>query len=303
MSFLSQITTGKVRQPLLMLVYGVDGVGKSSFAASAPNPVFLGPERGSANLDVARLPSPTSFAQALDMIEELATTKHDFQSLVIDSLDWLEPLVWEQVVTDANKKDIHHIEDFGYGKGYALAMPHWNKLIGKINKVRETRGMNTVIIAHSHVKAAKDPQNQTEYDRYQLKLNDKAAALFREYVDYVFFANFEVVTSKEKGGKVRAYGDGIRYLYTERRPGFDAKSRTRLPFQIDLSWESFMDSYLEDMSPNPDGIIAEITSMLEHIEDEALKAKIIKSVQMANSNVSELDRIANKLRTVTSSAA
>lgn len=292
MSLLEQVTKGKLKQPVLALCYGPDGVGKSSLGASMPAPIFLGTEKGTAFLDVARFPSIANFKQVLQALDELTTAKHEFQSLVVDSLDWLEPVVWEQVCIDNNWK---HMEDPGFGKAYVLANRYWQDMMGRLTKLRESRGMNILLIAHSQVKLAKDPQNQTEYDRYQLKLNEKAAALWREYTDAVLFANFEVFT-KEQKGKTKAFGDGARYLYTERRPGFDAKNRYGLPFQIPLDWDAFMDAYLSEQPEDPETILSHIEELLSNVRDAAVKTKVEESLKLVGKDVAQLERIQNKLR-------
>jgi hypothetical protein len=295
MSLLSQVKKGKIQLPALVIVYGVDGVGKSTFAASAPSPIFVGTEKGTASLDVARFPTPKSFKEVLTAIDELTKEKHDYKTLAIDSLDWLEPLVWEQVCIDNSWKSI---EDPGYGKGYVFANKYWQDMMSRLSRLREDRGMNIVLIAHSQVKLAKDPQAQAEYDRYQLKLNDKAAALWREFVDSVLFANFEVYTKSDKSGKTKAYGEGARLVFTERRPGFDAKNRMGLPSQLPLSWDDFKAACDEGHAESAEAISAHIQELLTQVQDAALKDKITKLAEEAKDDASKLERIQNKLRTM-----
>jgi hypothetical protein len=240
MGFLERVESGKKQKPYFVLIYGPDGVGKSTFGADAPNPIFLCAESGTNHLDVNRFPEPQTFQNVLDMVSELDTSKHNYKTLVVDSLDWLEPLVWKQVCDAGDKKNI---EEFGYGKGYVLALSEWQKLIAKLKDLRES--MNIVLIGHAEVKTFQDPVLNNGYDRYQLKLNQKAAALFREAVDAVLFATYEVFTRKD-GQKTRAFGEGARIIFTERRPGHDAKNRMGLPYQIPLSWEDFTESSESD---------------------------------------------------------
>lgn len=293
---LGQVSTGKIRQPFLGLLYGTDGVGKSTFGAAMPSPLFLGAESGTANLDVHRI-SVTSLRDAFTIIKELSEASHDYQTLVIDSLDWLEPLVWEHVITGANDKKISSIEDFGYGKGYALAVDEWRKLISALRCIREKRGMNILLVGHAQVKDAKDPTVINDYNRYQLKLNDKAAALLREWVDCVFFANFETVTA-EKKGKIKAFGDGARYIYTERRPAFDAKNRFGLPYQMALEWEGVRDA-LESSNPEDPAVIAHtIETMIEEVKGDNLKEQIRKALDSCRTDLLKLKRLENKVMTI-----
>lgn len=293
MSLLKQVTKGKIKQPILAILYGSDGVGKSTFGAESPSPIFLGTEKGTANLDVARFPTPSSFKMVLQAIEDLTKESHTYQTLVIDSLDWLEPLVWEQVCFDHNAKGI---EDLGYGKGYVYANKYWMDLMAMLTKLREQKKMNIILIAHAQVKLAKDPQAQAEYDRYQLKLNEKAAALWREYVDCVLFANFETLVKSDKGGKTKAFGEGDRYIFTERRPGFDAKNRFGLPFQMELSWEEFYTAIQHSSEDSLETLLGNVSEYVKMLEDEALKATVQKKVDEAKGDRNQLERIMSRLR-------
>lgn len=308
MSILSQVTRGRIKQPLLCLFYGPDGAGKSSLGAEAPGAIFLGPEKGTFNLDVARLPAPKSFSDVMAALNELATEQHPFKSLVIDSLDWIEPIVYDHVVAAQNNPKIKSIEDLGYGKGYIFAIDCWREMQGALTKLRD-RGMNIILIAHSQVKDAKDPTVTQDYARYQLKLNDKAAALWREYVDIVGFLNFETVTAADKAGKTRAYGDGERFLFTERRPAFDAKSRFRIPFQIEMKlgqmWSALTQA-VDAANPNdPAALLESIRGLLLNIKDPATVKHATESTNQAiqAKDLAQLQRIHAKLQLIVQNAA
>lgn len=299
MSVLSQVTKGKVSQPFLGIVSGVDGVGKTTFAAQMPGVVFVGPEMGTANLDVSRLPVADSLAQLYTQLDALASEPHSFQSVAVDAIDGIEPLIWEDLVFKAGSSKIKSIEDFGYGKGYVAALDEWRRFMGKLNILREKRKMNVMLIAHVHVKAAKDPTVIEDYDRYQLKLNDKAAALLREWVDCVFFANFETLTAKDKQGKTRAFGDGARYLYTERRAGFDAKNRFGLPFQLDLDWAQLSEHLGSANADDPATLKHVIELMIEEMTDEGMKAKTKQFLAGCGDDITQLKRLESKVKTIT----
>lgn len=303
MSLLKQVTTGKISQPFLGVVYGVDGVGKSTLGANAPSPIFLGTERGTYNLDVARLPAPKSFADILAAIEALTKEEHSYKTLVIDSLDWLEPLVWEQVVFDQESTKVKSIDDIGYNKGYDFALTHWGKILSRLTALRDSRGMHIVAIAHCMVKEAKDPSVTMDYNRFQLKLHHKAASLWREYVDCVLFANFETLVATDKQGKNRAFGDGARFLYTERRPAFDAKNRFGLPEKIELSWETLYTSIQSSNAQDPEALVRQIKALLEEAQNEKLAAQVTKLVEESMTDSLKLERILNKVRTVVVTAA
>lgn len=237
---LDQIKRGRVRLPHFTLLYGVDGVGKTTFGAEAPKPVFICAEQGLGTLDVARFPVPKDLDEVMAMVQLLIDEKHDHETLVVDSLDWLEPIVHATV---CKKNNWASVEAPGYGKGYVAAIEEWLKLIRKLKALRAK--MNVVLIAHATIRTFTDPEQNVQYDRYQLKLSGQgaktdASAIWREAVDDVLFANFEIrVTQAGDQRKAKAFGDGERVIYTERRPAFDAKNRNNLPFKLPLSWEEY----------------------------------------------------------------
>jgi hypothetical protein len=240
-SLLTSITTGKRRNPAFIILYGVDGVGKSTFGASAPKPIFISGEKGTDHLDVARFDQPKSIGELAKQLIALATESHDFQSVVVDSIDWIEPLIYAQVCQEGKCESIVDYKG-GYGKGYERARELWMRLIN-VYLMPLAPKMNIILLAHAQIKKFDDPTQPAGYDRYQLKINDKSVDLFREAVDCVLFANYETTVVKEKGDrKGRGVGDGERVLYTERRPAFDAKNRFNLPFEMPLKWEAFAEA-------------------------------------------------------------
>lgn len=292
MSLLENVTKGKIKKPHLVLIFGVDSVGKTSFGANAPKPIIIGPESGSANLDTTRLETK-NYAELMQTIEDLRKDKHDYQTIVLDSLDWIEPQVWDAVCKAVN---VDSIEKFGggYGKGYLEANVYWNRVIAALRTLREERKMNVILIAHSQIKAFNDPALAAPYDRYILKLNEKASALWREFVDTVLFATFETFVKKE-GNKHKGFGDGARVVFTERRPGFDAKNRFGLPFQLALSWDDYQRA-VESSIKTPDKLRERITAMLSEIKDDELKKLVIDTVEKAGDNIAQLEAIENRLR-------
>ena len=291
MSFLSQVKKGKIKKPHLVLVYGVDSVGKTTFGASAPKSVIVGPEAGSNNIDTSRI-EPKSFSEISSVIKELIDDKHEYETLVLDSLDWIEPLVWQHVCHEGK---VDSIEKYGggYGKGYSRALEYWLQMIDSIKQLRERRSMNVVIIAHSQIKVFNDPAQPAPYDRYMLKLNEKASALWREFVDTVLFATFETFVEEKDGKKTKAYGDGVRVAFTERRPGFDAKNRFGLPVQIPFSWADYVTAVESANPDDPKKIKESINGMLELVADDELKTKVVEAMKGADAQ--KLHAIKNRL--------
>ena len=235
---LASITKGKVKEPYRIVVHGVDGVGKSSFGAAAPKPVFLGPENGTSHLDAARFPVPKGWDEAFDALRALAADDSGtYQTLVVDSVDWLEPLIFRHVCLRAEVEGIEEVGG-GYGKGYTAALDEWRRFFSAVEHLQRARGMHVVLIAHSHIKAFKNPEGE-DFERYVLKLNDKAAALVREWVSGVYFANFETFAITDKKKRTRGVSSGSRLLYTQRTAAYDAKDRYSLPESLPLDWTEF----------------------------------------------------------------
>ena len=236
--FLAGITYGKVIRPIFVLIHGPDGVGKSTWASQAPEPVFVGTETGSEQLNVARLPRPETLGAFLDQLAGLANQEHPFKTIVIDSIDWLEPLIWRQVCAEGQ---VRTIEDYagGFGKGYIRALEIWRGILERIAAL--SKRFHVVLIAHSKIKRFDDPKLPTGYDRYIIAINEMAAAAVRQSVDAVVFASFneKVKQVAKSGAGNRGLGEGERILFTEHRPAFDAKNRFGLPFELPLEWRAF----------------------------------------------------------------
>lgn len=301
---LKNATKGIIEQPEFQLIHGPDGTGKSEYAAQAPDPIFLGSEDGTGHLDVTRVACP-SYDDMITTIAELNEGKHAYKTVVVDSVDWLEPMIWDHVCKAGNKE---HIEDFGYGKGYVHALDEWRKFIASLVELRH-KGMNIILIAHSQIKRFDDPQHNEAYDRYVLKLNDKASAVLREAVDCVMFLNFETYLSKDdKTNKARAFGGDRRILYTERRPAFDAKNRFSLPFEIPLpkgeSWQAYMQARARKPTSDPNKLVAECRGLLTNLRDAELKSDISKQLDqaIAGKDLAAVTRIKEKLTEVAQAA-
>jgi hypothetical protein len=234
---LAGVVRGKQVAPYRVLIHGVDGVGKSTFGADAPLPIFLGAESGTNHLDVARFPSPEGWLDILDAVQTLTTDPGEFKTLVIDSVDWVEPMIWKYVCETAGVPTIEEVGG-GYGKGYTASLDLWRQLLAALERLQRTQGLHVVLIGHSFIKAFKNPEGE-DWERYILKLNDKAAGLLREWCEGVFFANYRTFAVAQKGKRTKGVSDGSRMLYTQRTAAFDAKDRYGLPDSMPLSWEEF----------------------------------------------------------------
>jgi hypothetical protein len=233
---LASLRSSTSLSPPRLLLYGVAGVGKTEFAAASPRPVILQTEDGLGRIEATTFGLLRSFDEIMEALGALYSEPHDFETLVVDSLDWLEPLVWQHTAQTHNQPDI---ESFGYGKGYLAALDTWRGFLDGVNALREERGMGVILIAHAEIKRFDSPETEP-YDRYQPKLHRSASALVQEHVDAVLFANYRVSTLKSDVGfnkkVVRGVSGGDRLLHTAERPAFLAKNRFGLAETLPLSW-------------------------------------------------------------------
>jgi len=236
---LDNIITGKKPQPRRALLYGVQGIGKSTWASKAPEPIFVPTEDGLGEIGAARFPVATTLEEAMQALSDLCAEEHSFQTVVVDSLDWLEKLIWAQVCED---KNVENIDDIGYAKGYSYAVKYWREFLAALSWLRENKGMTVVLLAHSVIQKFEDPEAEA-YDRFSPRLHKHAVAIVCEWCDEVLFAKFKVLTQTEDKGfnkkRARGLGTGQRIVRTEERPAHAAKNRLGLPFEMNLDWSEY----------------------------------------------------------------
>lgn len=252
---LGALVKGKQAHPTRVLLYGPEGVGKSTFGAGAPGAVFLGAEEGTSQLDVTRFPQPETWTDALDAITTLTNEKHEFKTLVIDTLDWLEPTLWDSICKRDNQKSI---ESYGYGKGFQAALDEWRIFLSALERLRKAKPMHIVMLAHSWIRPFKNPTGE-DYDRYELKINAKAGGLLKEWCDAVLFATYETFAVKDDRKRVRGVdNNGARVVYTQRRAAYDAKNRYSLPETMPLDWGEFMSGVTSHKPAEPVALVEAI---------------------------------------------
>ena len=228
------VTSGIQTAPVKTVLYGPEGIGKSTFASHFPSPVFIDTEGGTKRLNVARLPQPTSWAMLLDEVAEVRKGSVHCGTLVIDTADWAERLCIQAVCARAK---VNGIEDFGYGKGYTYVKEEFAKLLDALEEVLNA-GHNVVVLAHAAITKFEQPDAVGNYDRWSMKTSKQVAPLLREWCDMLLFANYKTVVEKagsSPNAKNKASG-GRRVMYTTHHPCWDAKNRFGLPDEMPFDY-------------------------------------------------------------------
>jgi len=230
-----QITKGKRARAQKVVVYGPEGIGKSTFAAQFPEPLFIDTEGSTDNMDVSRLDKPSSYTMLKNEIAWVKANPTVCKTLVIDTIDWAESLVIADVCAQHGKKGI---EDFGWGNGYTYTKEEMGRLLNQLGELVDL-GINVVLTAHAQMRKFEQPDEMGSYDRWELKLGKKTssqtAPLVKEWADMVLFANYKTVVMTADNGKKKATG-GQRVLYTQHHPAWDAKNRHGLPEEMPFDY-------------------------------------------------------------------
>lgn len=240
-----RITAGKITRPQKGVIYGCEGVGKSTFASKFPNPLFMDLEGGTAHLDVKRA-EVSSWEEILATIDELAKDTQGFGTFVMDTADWAERMCSAYLYKKYKKTGI---EDFGYGKGYQYLAEEYAGLLAKLTTLQNA-GMHVVVLAHSAIRKLELPEENGTYDHYELKCSKTVSPLIKEWADGLLFANYRTYVQTNANGKGKAIGGKERVLYTEHTPFCDAKNRWGLTGILPLSFESVESVFGSSKVPN-----------------------------------------------------
>ena len=239
------ITTGVEKTPIKIVIYGAEGVGKSSLAAKFPNALFLDTEGGTSRLDVRRI-KITSWEELLATVKEIIASPDVCKSLVIDTADWAESFSIDYI---CNKYRQASIESFGYGKGYTYLQEEFGEFLKLLNVLTEV-GINPVIIAHGKPRKFELPDEQGAFDRYETKLTRQVAPLIKEWCDMLLFCNYKTFVVTTENNAKKAQG-GKRVMYTTHNPCWDAKNRFDLPDELDLDFAAIAHLF-NDVEPQKD---------------------------------------------------
>ena len=219
---------GRKAKALKVLLYGVEGVGKTSFATHFPEPVFIDTEGSTDHIDVVRTPKPQSWAELRALVQEFIRDPSQLSTLVIDTADWAERLCMDSLLATPGGKKKNSIEEYSYGKGYVMLMEEFGRLLDDLSMLID-RGVNVVLTAHAMMRTITLPEETGSYDRWELKMQKKTSPLVKEWADIVLFANYKTLLMKdEKSGRTKGHG-GQRVMYTTHTTNWDAKNRFGLP--------------------------------------------------------------------------
>jgi hypothetical protein len=236
------VQTQPEKMPPRILLHGKHGLGKSSWAAKSPKPIFIQTEDGLGEIKVDRFPLSESVDEVFQNITMLIKEDHQYKTCVIDTLDWFETLAWKKI---CKERDVKNIEDVGYAKGYSFAMHYHDKLIKGLTILRNKKNMAILMLAHNEIKPFQNPEGEN-WDTYMIKLHKKAAKKYEEFSDAVLFLNHKTYVTKGKGElKAKAIGSDERAIFTKPRPAFSAKCRYKkvpyeIPFPEDTGFTNFL---------------------------------------------------------------
>jgi hypothetical protein len=289
---LEKVVTGLVQVPDRILIYGIEGIGKSTFAAGFPAPIFIEAERdGTARIETTRFPTPERWPDILEAVQTLAIETHEYKTVIIDTLDAAEAMIWQYIIKRDGKKAI---EDYPYGQGYTAAVDQWRILLAGLERLR-VKGMGIVLIGHSSVKTFNNPEGPN-FDRYQLKLNDKAGGLLRGWCDAFLFANYETLTQRnEQTKQVKGVSSGARVIHTLRTAAYDAKSRLGLPEMLPLNYDDFAAAVTRQQPRDPAALRADLIAKASELGDANITKLTTEFIDKVGDDAIKLSELLNRV--------
>ncbi len=240
------ITSGPTATAQKVVLYGVEGIGKSTFASQFPSPIFIDTEGSTSNMNVQRLPKPTTWQMLMDEVDYVKQSQV-CQTLIIDTADWADYLCQTYLCA---KHTWESIESPGYGQGYVYVREEFGRLLNKLSDLTEM-GINIILTAHTEMKKEEKADEFGKYDHYQLKMSKYAAALVKEWADMVLFANFETTIITDSKTKSKKAVGGNRVLYTTHHPAWDAKNRHGLPDKLPLEFGAIAHIFQSNVQTPP----------------------------------------------------
>lgn len=288
------IIEGKEKRPLKIVIYGPEGIGKSTFASQFPDPLFIDTEGGTSNLNIRRIKCNKSWDELISIVKEIYANPNICKTVVLDTADWSEFLCINAVCEKYRK---NNIEDFGFGKGYVYLLDEYSKLLSLLDKLIEV-GINVVITAHAKPRKFELPEEQGAFDRYEMKLTRQVAPLIKEWCDALLFCNYKIYVVTSENNTKKAQG-GKRVLYTTHNPTYDAKNRFNLPEELELNFASIahlfdgQDLSKPETKPQKEVVRASVERLKKMIEDAEITEVALQKVVATRGHYQETEPIAN----------
>lgn len=293
------ISKGRERKPINMILHGVCKIGKTTFASKSPKPIYITGEEIE-EVDAAKFPKCKTFEDFIKYLKFVRDEDHNFETLVVDTLDSIEGLCWKEILAKDKSDDMARALG-GFGKAYTLATQKMLNMRDEyLVPIRDKRNMNIILLCHTTKNKFEDPLTQTSYDTFEMKLHKNSKGIgcytvFSEWVSIIAFANFKVFSVKDQStGKDYAIGEGERRMFTTPKPAYDAGNRFNLEDEMPLEWGSIqhgVDSfYLDTKNPEVESLKIEIFNMVERIQDEDIRLATIKNVKSVGDNLDRLKK-------------
>lgn len=298
---INTIKKTKIEKPLIILFYGVPGIGKTSFASESENPIFIGDEEND-EFDVARFPKVTSWNQLKQQLNTLIIENHDYKTLVLDTIDGLETIAQKEILSGKESKKTMETAMGGYGKAYKQMSKMFLEIRDEYLEKIRAKGMQIIFLSHCEKSKFEDPILAISYDTYSTSCHKQIKPIFQDWASCIFFANYNLIRSENSQGKEYAQGiDGERVIYTEERPSHVGKNRYNLPYEIPFpktgAWNNFKKIINEFYSNPLNEFKKSVMKESELIKDDLTRAQCQKSINQAG-NSDELNRILAKIRSM-----
>lgn len=265
-----KINSGIKPSPRRILLYGIHGVGKSTWAKDAPKPLFLNLENGLDDIDCDKTDLLKTYSEVIEALHWVRDAPHDYKTLAADTLDWLEQIIFRQI---CQQNGVETVNDIDFGKGFPKAIPMWKHVLETLDEIRNRRKMNIILLAHAKIEKFKNPEG-SEYDRYSPDLwtnsrNEGVSNMIQEWCDEVLFASFKVFTTTDGKGfnqKTIARGGKERYIRTSESASCMAKNRIGLPEEMPMEWAFYADIVKQKYSSYKQATVANVTPIEPTVE-------------------------------------
>ena len=273
-----KIVKGRQAAPSRTVLYGVEGIGKTTLAAQWPAPLFLDTEDGTRQLEVDRVSCP-DWATLKGAVAELAVEPAGYRTIVIDSIDWAERHLTEWVCKKDGKSGI---EDYGFGKGYVILAEHMARFVESLDNLHRA-GLHVLLVGHAKVQRTSPPDQTDGYDRYELRLSKQVAPIVKEWADAILFANYRMRLVEGNDGRKKAIGGKDRVVYAERAAAYDAKNRYGLGEELAMT--------IDALAPLFDGTGTKAvdTELFDQVQQYIADAKNVRTLGKIGDRIEQLE--------------